>query len=117
MSRQHQIDYVEFPAADLAQIKRFYSRVFGWKFTDYGDGYTAFNQVGLAGGFFYSEQASTTAAGAALLVIFSADLEQTQRQIIEAGGQICRDTFSFPGGRRFHFFDPNGNELAVWSED
>ncbi len=116
MNRQNKIDYVELPAADLAQMKRFYRQVFGWEFTDYGEDYTAFCQAGLAGGFFHAEQASSTASGAALLVIFSTDLAQTQRQIVEAGGQICRDIFSFPGGRRFHFLDPNGNELAVWAE-
>jgi predicted enzyme related to lactoylglutathione lyase len=107
------IDYVEFPATDIAAIKKFYSSVFGWKFEDYGPEYTAFHDGRLAGGFY---QAETIAGSGALVVIYATDLEAAERQIKSAGGRILKDTFSFPGGRRFHFSDPSGNQLAVWSD-
>ncbi|WP_286238300.1 VOC family protein [Neptuniibacter halophilus] len=116
MTQHHKIDYVELPAADLSATKRFYSSVFGWKFTEYGEGYSAFSSAGLLGGFYQSEQTSSSEQGAALVVIYSDDLATTQAQIEAAGGRICRPLFEFPGGRRFHFKDPCGNELAVWSD-
>ena len=109
----NQIDYIELPASDIEKTKTFYQSVFGWKFTDYGPGYTSFHDGRLSGGF----TKETTAPGkGVLLVLYSTDLEAVQRKIQAAGGTIVRDIFSFPGGRRFHFADPNGNELAVWSE-
>ena len=115
MNRDHTIDYIELPAADFNAAKMFYKKVFHWTFTDYGDGYTAFTDGRLDGGFYKSEQSSRTTAGAALVVFYVRDLEATRQQIVDAGGTIVKDIFSFPGGRRFHFTDPNGNELAVWS--
>ena len=119
MSQHEKIDYVEFPTRDMAETKRFFTAVFGWRFTDYGDGpnYTAFERdAGLDGGFFPADAVSDTETGAALLVFYSEDLEDTQRRIEAAGGDIIRPTFEFPGGRRFHFREPGGNELAVWSD-
>lgn len=116
MSECHKIDYVELPASDLKSIKAFYMQAFEWCFTDYGPEYTAFDNAGLMGGFFKSDQKSVTATGAALIVLYSDDLETTQAKVEAAGGQICKPIFSFPGGRRFQFMDPNGNELAVWSD-
>lgn len=114
--RQHEkIDYVEFPSKNLESTKRFFSKVFGWSFTDYGPEYTAFSNEGLDGGFFKSGQHTSIANGSALIVFYSTDLEQTQDKIESAGGTIIKPIFSFPGGRRFHFTDPNGNEYAVWS--
>jgi predicted enzyme related to lactoylglutathione lyase len=110
---ENQIDYIELPASDIEGTKRFYSTVFGWKFEDYGPEYTSFHDGRLAGGFTTRESAP---AKGILLVLYSSDLEAVQKRIREAGGAIARDTFSFPGGKRFHFTDPNGNELAVWSE-
>ncbi|MBZ2187072.1 MAG: VOC family protein [Bryobacter sp.] len=109
----HQIDYVELPAKDLPRTKEFYSSVFGWKFEDYGPEYTSFFDGRLGGGF--HTHGSAPAKGI-LLVIYAEDLAAAQDRIKTAGGLIVKDTFSFPGGRRFHFTDPNGNELAVWSE-
>jgi predicted enzyme related to lactoylglutathione lyase len=107
------VDYVEFPTTDVAAVRAFYERVFGWKFTDWGEGYTSFADGRLAGGF---QAVDSNPGGGPLVVLYAVDLEAVQRAIIEAGGSIVRPTFEFPGGRRFHFADPGGNELAVWSE-
>ncbi|NRQ43870.1 VOC family protein [Rheinheimera sp. YQF-2] len=116
MSGHEKINYVEFPAADLAAVKKFYAQVFGWVFADYGPDYVAFANSGLDGGFYRAAKQSTTVQGAALVVLYSKDLAETERKIVAAGGRIIKPVFSFPGGRRFHFADPHGNELAVWSE-
>jgi predicted enzyme related to lactoylglutathione lyase len=107
------IDYIEFAATDLEATKSFYGSVFGWRFTDYGPDYTSFDDGRLTGGF---EKTDAVAPGGPLVVIYSSDLESLERAIPVAGGVITRPTFEFPGGRRFHFRDPGGNELAVWSE-
>jgi predicted enzyme related to lactoylglutathione lyase len=107
------VDYIEFPAVDIAATKDFYTRVFGWKFTDYGPEYTSFEDGRLSGGFW---KAVEVVRGGALVVIYAAALEAIEAQVRAAGGTIVKEIFSFPGGRRFHFTDPNGNELAVWSE-
>jgi hypothetical protein len=83
---------------------------------DYGPEYTAFSDQGVDGGFFKSDLKSTSSNGGALIVLYSRDLEDTQHKITEAGGVIVKQIFSFPGGRRFHFAEPSGNELAVWSD-
>lgn len=115
--REHEkISYVEFPSKDLAVTKAFFSAVFGWSFSDYGDEYTSFFNEGINGGFFKSDLTETTETGSALIVFYSRELEQTQSKIENAGGVVIKPTFSFPGGRRFHFADPNGNEYAVWSD-
>ena len=108
----HQIDNIEFNVADIARSKAFYDQAFGWTFVDYGPGYTEFRDGRLAGGF------TTDGAprpGGPLVILYSNDLEATQRRVVDAGAGISKDTFSFPGGRRFHFIDPDGYELAVWS--
>lgn len=107
------IDYVEFPATDLPAVKHFYQSVFGWTFKDYGPEYTSFLDGRLAGGFFRAEQVRT---GGPLVVIYARRLNEVKSKVVDAGGKIVRDTFGFPGGCRFHFADPAGNELAVWSE-
>jgi hypothetical protein len=106
------VDYIEFPATDMAETKRFYSGVFGWKFEDYGPEYMSFHDGRLGGGFF---QAASGVSGP-LVVIYATDLEVVEQAIQAAGGRIVKPAFSFPGGRRFHFADPSGNELAVWSD-
>ena len=117
MSRHEKIDYVEFPSRDLAATKAFFGAVFGWRFTDYGPDYAAFDRAaGLEGGFFAADAASRTAAGAALVVLYSEALEDTLHRVERAGGVVVRPVFAFPGGRRFHFAEPGGNELAVWSD-
>lgn len=112
--QDNHIQYIEFYAKDFGAIKSFYSAVFGWTFTDYGPGYTAFSNSGLEGGFEKREEVKT---GGALVVLYHSDLELAQENVSKAGGKISKDIFSFPGGRRFHFIDPSGNELAIWSED
>ena len=107
------IDYIELPATDVAVAKRFYVEAFGWKFTDYGPDYTSFEDGRLAGGL---TREGKVARGGPLIVIFAVDLAATEARVRRAGGTIVKPTFSFPGGRRFHFADPSGNELAVWSD-
>jgi uncharacterized protein len=116
MNLHEKINYVELPAKDLAATKAFFQSVFGWSFVDYGPEYTAFENQGLDGGFFQSDLASSTANGAALIVLYSNQLEATLAKVEKAGGSIVRPIYSFPGGRRFHFTEPSGNEFAVWSE-
>ncbi|GAA5522764.1 VOC family protein [Aliifodinibius salicampi] len=116
MSKHESINYVEFPSNNLSATKEFFKKVFGWSFEDYGPEYTAFADAGLEGGFFKADQKSSTENGAALIIFYSNDLEATQAKIQEAGGKIIKPIFSFPGGRRFHFTEPSGNELAVWSD-
>ncbi len=115
MNEHEKINYIEFPAKDMEANKAFFSAVFGWSFVDYGPEYTAFSNAGIDGGFFLSEQSASTKSGSALIVFFSDDLEATQAKIEDAGGSIVVPVFTFPGGRRFHFSDPSGNEYAVWS--
>lgn len=107
------INYVEFKANDLEKIKKFYSESFGWTFTDYGPTYAAFSESGLEGGF---EKTENKIVNGVLIVLYHEDLEKTEKIILKYGGKISKDIFSFPGGRRFHFVDPSGNELAVWSD-
>jgi hypothetical protein len=111
--QDRRIDYVEFPATDIVGVKRFYSEVFGWRFTDYGPDYTSFNDGRLGGGF---TTAATVAAAGALVVLYARELDSVKDEVVKHGGRIVRETFEFPGGRRFHFSDPSGNELAVWSD-
>ena len=108
------IDYVELPSVTAHELTRgFYARAFGWEFTDYGPNYAATTNgtvdVGLNG-----QQGDALAAP--LPVIRVDDLEAAFDAVANAGGVIARPIFSFPGGRRFHFIDPAGSELAVWSE-
>ena len=103
------IDYVELAGGDLPATKRFYAQAFGWSFTDYGPTYAAFDE-GLDGGL-QADAAEATAAP--LVVLWADDLEAMQRRVEAAGGVLTRAPFAFPGGRRFHFRDPAGTELAV----
>jgi len=116
MNKHETINYVEFPSKDIQLTKAFFKQVFGWNFVDYGPEYTAFSSQSINGGFFKSDLSASTQNGSALIVFYSDILEFTQTKITEAGGSIIKPVFSFPGGRRFHFTDPNGNEYAVWSD-
>jgi len=116
MSNSEKINYLEFPAKNIPETKLFFSQVFDWKFVDYGPEYVAFSNAGLDGGFYLSNLSSQTVNGSMLTVFYSKDLENTLARIESAGGKIVKPIFSFPGGRRFHFSDPNGNEFAVWSD-
>lgn len=106
------IDYIEFGATDIERTKAFYNAVFGWRFTDYGPDYTSFEDGSISGGF----TTEGAVGGSPLVVLYCRDLEQARERVIGCGGFISREIFSFPGGRRFHFKDPNGNELAAWCE-
>ena len=113
MREDGKIDYIEMPGGDLPATKAFYSEAFGWGWIDYGPSYAAFDSAGLDGGF----QADPDERPAApLVVLFTTDLDAMLQKVTAAGGAITKPIFSFPGGRRFHFRDPSGNELAVFSE-
>jgi predicted enzyme related to lactoylglutathione lyase len=116
MHEHEKINYVEFPAKNIQAVKAFFTAVFGWSFVDYGPEYAAFSNEGLDGGFYQSDLCASSEKGGALIVFYSKALEQTQAKIEAAGGSIIKPIFSFPGGRRLHFADPNGNEYAVWSD-
>lgn len=111
--KDNHINYVEFKAKNLSDIKSFYSSAFNWTFTDYGPTYIAFSESGLEGGF---EMTENKIVNGVLIVLYHKDLELIKKKIISAGGKISTDIFSFPGGHRFHFIDRSGNELAVWSD-
>jgi predicted enzyme related to lactoylglutathione lyase len=113
MANHHRVDYIEFPATDIPKLKDFYSSVFGWKFTDYGPDYTSFEDGRLSGGF---DVTMKSKGGSPLVVIFSENLVESREKVAASGGVIVREIFDFPGGKRFHFTDPSGNELAVWSD-
>lgn len=115
-TKHNKISYVELPAKDIPATKAFFTQVFGWTFEDFGTDYTAFADQGVDGGFFKADLTSTTQTGGALIVIYSQNLKETQTKIEAAGGVIVQPIFSFPGGYRFHFTEPSGNEFAVWSE-
>ena len=116
MNEHEKLNYVEFPAFDLPSTKTFFQKAFGWTFFDYGAEYTAFSEQGLDGGFFKADLRSTTENGGALLVFFSNNLESTLAKVVGAGGKVAKPIFHFPGGRRFHFIEPSGNEFAAWSD-
>jgi predicted enzyme related to lactoylglutathione lyase len=112
-TNNNHINYIEFKAHDLEEIKIFYGTCFGWTFTDYGPGYVAFTNSGLQVGFMKAEK---EVVNGALVILYHDDLETIKNRIIDVGGRIIMDIYSFPGGRRFHFADPSGNELAIWSD-
>ena len=114
MHKHHRIDYIEFAVRDLVEAKRFYSAAFGWTFNDYGPEYAGIrgDDGGEVGGM---HQIEPLRRGGPLVVLYSDDLEASLAAVRPAGGTVVKDPFSFPGGRRFHFTDPSGNELAVWS--
>ncbi|PIE48169.1 MAG: hypothetical protein CSA42_00295 [Gammaproteobacteria bacterium] len=116
MNVHGKLNYVEYPASNLDKTKEFFQETFGWEFQDFGTEYTSFSNQGLNGGFFRSDLSCTIKTGGALLVFFSNNLEKTLSVIESSGGVITQPVFQFPGGRRFHFMEPSGNEFAVWSD-
>ena len=112
MREDGKIDYVELPGTDVAATKAFYTAAFGWAFTDYGPAYAAYSE-GLDGGF---DADAANQPKQPLVVLYAHDLEAMEARVRAAGATILKPIYSFPGGRRFHFRDPSGNELAVWSE-
>ena len=107
------IDYIELQSTDIPRSKKFYGEVFGWKFTDYGPDYSSFADGRITGGF---TLAAEVVRGGPLVVMYATDLEAIEAKVKQAGGKVVKPIFSFPGGRRFQFLDPSGNELAVWSD-
>jgi predicted enzyme related to lactoylglutathione lyase len=118
--KDQRIDYVEFSVDDIARSRDFYGKAFGWSFKDYGPSYCEFSDGRLTGGFALGGKGNpggpVRSSGGPLVILFASDLEKTQGRIEKAGGRIVKPIFSFPGGRRFHFADPDGYELAVWSD-
>lgn len=112
--QHHAIDYIELSVSDVAQAKRFYAAAFGWSFTDYGPDYAGIQGSGKEVGGLCKSQ--SVRAGGPLVVLYSRALDATLASVRQAGGEVVKPPFDFPGGRRFHFCDPSGNELAVWSE-
>ncbi|WP_417665423.1 VOC family protein [Pseudidiomarina sp.] len=110
------INYIELPARDIEATKAFFTEAFGWTFVDYGPDYAAIENAGLDGGFYRSDLVASTTTGSALVVLYSKELEASQTRVEETGGKIIKPIFDFPGGRRFHFTCPSGNEYAVWSD-
>jgi predicted enzyme related to lactoylglutathione lyase len=111
----HKIDYVEFASADIAATQAFFAAAFGWQFEPYGS-YLAFHGAGLDGGIYPVDLKSRTETGGMLIVFYSVDLAATERLVRQHGATIVKPPFSFPGGHRFHFTEPAGNEFAVWSD-
>ncbi|MDJ0949105.1 MAG: VOC family protein [Alphaproteobacteria bacterium] len=111
--RDRCINYIEFKVADIARSKAFYGEAFGWTFTDYGPSYCEFSDGQMRGGFDASEAVIT---GGPLVVLYGDDLSDLMTRVEAAGGKITKPLFEFPGGRRFHFTDPDGHELAIWTE-
>ena len=109
----NRIDYIEIPVADMQAAKKFYGEIFGWEFVDYGPDYASFNDGRLDGGL---RKDVSGGRGGPLVIFFDENLEEKVAQIRAAEGQIIKEIFAFPGGRRFHFRDPHGNELAAWSD-
>jgi len=112
MNKHHTLNYIEFTAGNLDEIKQFYSNCFGWKFTDYGPDYVAFNDGSLDGGFAKGK----VTKGGPLVILYSKDLKKSLQTVTKNGATISKEIYSFPGGKRFQFIDPAGNELAIWSE-
>ena len=111
-SKNSRIDYVEFAAEDIGAAKAFYAKAFGWEFQDWGETYASFSGAGLEGGVRGGEK---PVAGSTLVILYADDLEASEKNVVAAGGEIV-ERHEFPGGRRFHFRDPAGNVLAVWSK-
>ncbi|WP_143310019.1 VOC family protein [Chitinophaga vietnamensis] len=109
--KHEQVQYIEFLSENIERARKFYFSSFGWKFSDYGPDYTAFGGEYVDGGFMKGKPVK----GSVLVVLYSNDLDKTKEKVIAAGGTIAKDIFTFPGGRRFHFTDPDGYELAVWT--
>jgi len=116
MPEHEKINYVEFPAKDMHATRVFFEKTFNWQFVDYGSEYMAFSNQGLDGGFYQSDLSTSPESGGALIVFYSGKIEATQSKIEANNGKIIKSIFAFPGGRRFHFCDPSGNEFAVWSD-
>jgi uncharacterized protein len=110
----HAIDYIEFEVTDMAQSQRFYEAAFDWKFNGYGPGYAGIQKPG--GGEAGGLRLAAAVEVGPLVILYSSDLDRSLAAVRSAGGEITQEPYEFPGGRRFHFKDPSGNQLAIWSE-
>ncbi|WP_291866259.1 VOC family protein [Maribacter sp.] len=111
--KNNTIHFIELQATNLDEIKKFYGNTFGWSFTDYGDAYCDFHEAGISGGFAKTDIMTT---GGTLVVLYHTNLQEAMDNVINHGGKIWKEIFSFPGGSRFEFIDPSGNKLAVWND-
>lgn len=114
--RHHAIDYIELPVTDLERAKGFYSAAFDWSFNDYGPEYAGIRNTTGSGEYGGFRRVDEVLSGGPLVVLYSIDLERSLEAVRNAGGEVTKEIFAFPGGRRFQFLDPSGNELAVWSD-
>lgn len=105
------IEYIEFQTEAYGQTRDFFAKAFGWSYTDFGPDYSEIGGAGVTGGIERAVEPKPP-----LVILKADDLEAAQDAVLAAGGKIVRPIFSFPGGRRFHFREPGGNELAVWAE-
>lgn len=113
----HALDYIEIGVTDIQAAKSFYGSAFGWTFNDYGPAYAGIRGKGAAdntevGGLRLDAEVTL---GGPLILLYSSDLEASVQAVHHAGGEVSQMPYDFPGGRRFHFRDPSGNELGVWS--
>ena len=114
--RHHAVDYVELTVTDLEQAKRFYADAFDWQFNDYGPGYAGIRSPqgdSEVGGLRTGQEVRP---GGPLVLPYSTDLDRSVEAVTNAGGRVVNGPYEFPGGRRFHFADPSGNQLGVWAE-
>ncbi|HEY1132993.1 MAG TPA: VOC family protein [Nocardioides sp.] len=116
MPTHHAIDYVELSVGDLSASTRFYADAFGWRTTDYGPTYTGFRDDPASEEEGGGLAATDERPGRPLVLLYSDDLDATVAAVEAAGGTVTQAPYAFPGGRRFHFTDPTGNELGAWSE-
>lgn len=114
-NKNNSINYIELPMVKNAETKKFYNQVFEWEFLDFGPNYISFSGANIDGGF-NGEGDAKVSSGGVLVVLYAKDLNKKLEEVKNAGGEISKPIFEFPGGKRFHFLDPNKNELAVWSE-
>jgi predicted enzyme related to lactoylglutathione lyase len=115
MSSHHHFNYIELPSTNNTAMKAFYGAVFGWSFQDWGESYVAIQGGGVDGGFDMESGTRKPSNQGALVILYSNDLPVSEAAVVAAGGVISIPAYDFPGGRRFHFTDPSGNELAVWT--
>lgn len=115
MSKLDRLDYIEFAATDMAAMKSFYAALFGWEFIDFGDQYTSFQLGHVDGGFDASRKPAEPGTGT-LIVFYANDIDAMEARVRELGAKLTVELFDFPGGRRFQFLDPSGNELAIWTD-
>ncbi|MEU3017762.1 MULTISPECIES: VOC family protein [unclassified Nocardiopsis] len=114
--RHHVIDYVELPVTDLEEAKRFYAEAFGWTFNDYGPGYAGIRSPDGASEVGGLNPAGEVRGGGPFVLLYSEDLDRSIAAVEGAGGRVLQGPYAFPGGRRFHFADPSGNELGVFAD-